>query len=1031
MRWNFCVYLLFFFVQAQAQNSKAVQDSLLDEKQYLRNIKIYQSILKSGPSKDVSLKLADALRHVGKNKESATEYEKVIDKPGITPIHYKNYSEVLAELGDKEESERWALRYKEFEKRAEKISDAHIDVDTGKYFISRTTFNSLQTDFGPSFYKNGILYVSAFSPESKVTVHEGTGESFYYFYYAERKPDGKFLPSKPVFKTINSAIYEGPVALSNDNKTIYLIKSNLDKLKSKSRDKSVKLQLVSGSIVDDEITNILDFEYNDGVHSFSNPSLSYDGNELYFACNMDTVSGSIDIYMCQKENGKWSQPVNLGSEVNSEEDEMFPFISRSGKLYFASQGHGSFGGLDVFMTERENGKWKKPVHLPAPINGIFDDFSLILDEETNEGFLASNRATSIGSDDIFLFKGLYANRQEEDKYRSKLISLINKDDFVSQNGNKIKGKLIPKDPSVKFQGSIVQLLDKNKNVTKRCYVTKDGYFSFSNINPDDYMIVYETERLNAKAEITITNRELGAIDLDDLQRFKIGHVLKDSLSKDKNNFVVGKLVTINEKAPTEDRVSLILVDSSGKVVRRVEVGKNSFFIFRNLPSDNYYILTEDNNPNYTCQIFYHNPDRTRSISGEELGKYHYKHLQSDSMEQSNIILHGQVKLDEPHGILVLLLDSSDKVIDKTMTNKDGFFVFRELNADDMHVLVMNDHPLLSFDHGTVYQEDDSVYHLTKSHVLKKLPYDESSLAKQIVVNGRLTLEGKPLADRLILLVDKNNHVVEDAKTNEDGFFAFRKLSPDDYYFVVDENHPNYLFEKHVNLEDSGLYVYESDFKKLEKKKKEDVTFYSIEGKAYGKSTKKPLENKLVLLLDKGGKVVRQTVVGRNGKFVFTNLPPDNYVVMFDEYDLDQTAEIKVVQDVMTKLVQKEKGKTVTYNVPIAKKEDNPHIFFELRSELVAPKHVAEIKKFALWAAANGVTEIEVWGYADLSGKAEFNLALSEKRIKSCVAILKTNLPASIAIIEKPQGATDQFHNTFGAYIPALNRRVEMKAHTPE
>jgi outer membrane protein OmpA-like peptidoglycan-associated protein len=1015
-----CLAFLFF----QAFGQKAQKDSLVDRSLYQKNIKIYRSILKSGPNLSVSLKLAEALRQIGSLNESAIEYGKIMDKPGLNPIYYKNYSEVLCGIGEKEECERWKLRYKEYERRADKLSDAHVELDTGAHFINRVSFNSVETDFGPTFYKKGILFVSAFSGENKNTVHVGTGESFYQFYYAERKEDGTFGTPRQVFKEINTTMYEGPMAISTNFSDIYLIKNNLDELKTKSKDKSVKLQLVRGKIVDDEIKDIRPFEYYDGIHSFSNPSLSFDGQELYFVSNMDTINGSIDIYVSKLQNGSWGKPENLGPIVNSSEDEMYPYITKSGKLYFSSQRNDSYGGLDIYMTERKNGVWTAPVHLPAPINSIFDDFSFITDENSSESFLASNRAGSLGSDDIFSCTSLYKNKEEQSSYQYRMISLVDKDNFMEQNGNKIKGTLKRLSPDVNLAGVVVQLLDKNKKVVRSCHVTKEGYFSFSNIHPDDYMIVYEKEKVNAVPEIVITNKNPNMIDPEDIQKFKIGYVLKDSLNRKTNGFVVGRLVAIHDNnSLKEETVSLLLVDSLGKVMKRVVVGKNSFFIFRNLPSDNYFIVTEDNNPNYHCQIQYHNPDQSKSISRTDLLQYHYKHLTADSLRENNIVIHGQLKEPLSENTVILLMDANDNVIDRTVTNRDGYFVFRELDGDDMHMFIVNDHPNVKYNFATVYQAEDSIYHVTRSQILKKLPFDEGSIDGNVVVHGRLTLEGKPLSDRLILLVDKDNRVVKHTKTNEDGFFAFHKLKLDDFYIVVDENEKGYSIDKRINIEDSSMLVKKSDFHKLEKCKD---CFFAVQGNAFNRSTKAPLENRLVLLMDPKGRVVRQTVVSKNGKFTFTNLQPEDYLILFENYNPEQTVEMKVIQDVNTKLVQKEGGKTVTYSLPVLKEENKTVLFFELRSDEIDKKYINELKKLATAISHSHAKRVEVLGYADMSGKGEYNLALSERRAKNCILILNDLLKDQhIPIIEKAEGATNQFINTYGSYIPALNRRVEI------
>lgn len=1018
---NFYVYLLIFCASVPGLAQKALKDSLLDEHLYRKNISIYKSILKNGPNKEVSLKLAEALRHIGSYKQAAEEYAKVMDRPDLNPIYYKNYSEVLALTGNAEESERWRLRYKEYEKRADKLSDAHVHIDTGGHFVNRSAFNSLETDFGPALYKNGILFVSAFSPENKQTVHEGTGESLYEFFYAERDNTGHFKNPVQVFKGINTAEYEGPVGLNKSFDTLFFMKSNLGQLKVKTKDKSIKMQIVQGAVVNDEIVDIKPLEFNDGIHTFSCPSLSPDGKELYFVTNMDSVSGSIDIYVSHRVNGKWGKPESLGPIVNSPDDEMYPSMSRSGKLYFSSLRAGGFGGLDIYVTEKKNGKWTSPVHLPAPVNSIFDDFSYVESSETGESFFASNRAESLGSDDIFSCHNLYHHDSDQAKFQYKVITLVNRDNFISQKGNKIKGFLRPNKDTVSFHGTVVQLLDRNKKVVRRCYVAKDGYFSFSNLPPDNYLIVYEDQPENALAEVYIANKNPEFLDPEDIQKFKIGAVHKDSLAPESGNFVIGNLLATASEHARDESVSLILVKEDGRIVKRVEANTNSYFVFKNLPPDHYFIVTEDNNPYYQCQVQYANVDKTVKVFDRDWFKF--RKLGMDSLQKDKIIVHGKIRDNFNEESLVFLLDSNDRVVQKTTANKDGYFVFRGLGREDLFMAVVNKNPHVGFDYSTIYQGEDSVFQVFKSQILKKLATDEDSIGKRMVLNGRITSEGKPLQDRLVLLVDKKNKVVTHAHSNVDGFFAFKKLKPDDFYMVVQEKDKPFVLERTFSLEDTSLIIHEVEFHKFQKKKD---SFFAIKGKAYNKADRSPAKSKLMLLTDTNGNVIRQTWVSENGTFTFTNLQPDNYLVVFQQYDPAQAAEIRLTQDAATRLVQTENGKTVTHMLPIVHEENRTIVFFALRSDVVEKKYQKDLAKVINALKDSTIKKIEVHGYADLSGKSEYNMSLSGRRAHNCILALKAMAgKKEVEIAEVPEGATDRFHNTYGAYLPALNRRVEI------
>ena len=110
--------------------------------------------------------------------------------------------------------------------------------------------------------------------------------------------------------------------------------------------------------------------------------------------------------MSHLEDGKWGNPVNLGDQVNTAGDEMFPFTS-DGKLYFASDGHGGFGGLDIFVAIDQNGIFTNTNNFGFPINSPADDFSFIINEEGRKGLFSSNRKGGLGNDDLYNFTVRY------------------------------------------------------------------------------------------------------------------------------------------------------------------------------------------------------------------------------------------------------------------------------------------------------------------------------------------------------------------------------------------------------------------------------------------------------------------------------------------------------------------------------------------------------------------------------------------------------------------------------------------------
>ena len=147
--------------------------------------------------------------------------------------------------------------------------------------------------------------------------------------------------------------------------------------------------------------------FNNPAYSYLHPSISEDGNVLYFASDKPGGYGGTDIYRAvANHSGFGAHPINLGPVVNTTEDEAFPFFIEN-TLYFTSNGHGGLGGLDIFRSEQANGEFTPPINLAYPINSTADDFSLVTAPDQRNGYFASSRT---GNDDLFSFQKLSVNQ---------------------------------------------------------------------------------------------------------------------------------------------------------------------------------------------------------------------------------------------------------------------------------------------------------------------------------------------------------------------------------------------------------------------------------------------------------------------------------------------------------------------------------------------------------------------------------------------------------------------------------------------
>jgi outer membrane protein OmpA-like peptidoglycan-associated protein len=266
-----------------------------------------------------------------------------------------------------------------------------------------SNINSEALEFSPVLYQNGMVYVS--SRFKHGAIDESIGETFFELYYAEMDRNG--MPGKPeTFSVeINSQVHEGPVSFNKDGDRMYFTRSNLDNGLTKSDSKGkVGLKIYEAQKGYFDWENVRALSFNSDEYSCVHPSLSADGKRLYFASNMPGGYGCMDLYVVQKLGGAWSKPINLGPEINTDKNEVFPFIHDSNVLFFSSDGHRGIGGLDLFMIDLSQRKWGNIINLGRPFNSPNDDLGLVLDENGTIGYFASDREGGFGKDDVYMFE---------------------------------------------------------------------------------------------------------------------------------------------------------------------------------------------------------------------------------------------------------------------------------------------------------------------------------------------------------------------------------------------------------------------------------------------------------------------------------------------------------------------------------------------------------------------------------------------------------------------------------------------------
>ena len=274
--------------------------------------------------------------------------------------------------------------------------------DQGRFKIKNLEANSAQQDFGVTYYKDQIVFTSSRCNNLNATLHHWTGSNLPYLdLYVGKIDDKSEIKQTKKLAKFNKKYHEGPATYSKDGNTVLYTEDNYD---AKSSDGIRKLVIMEANFKDGKWGKKISFPLNNKEYSVGHPSLSADGNTLYFSSDMPGGKGGVDLYkITRNSDGTWGSAENLGEKINTEGNEMFPFIHESGLFFFSSDGRPGLGGLDVFATQIKNNQISKVINVGAPVNGSKDDFTFVLNNEKNKGYFASNREGGKGWDDIYSF----------------------------------------------------------------------------------------------------------------------------------------------------------------------------------------------------------------------------------------------------------------------------------------------------------------------------------------------------------------------------------------------------------------------------------------------------------------------------------------------------------------------------------------------------------------------------------------------------------------------------------------------------
>ncbi|WP_400080005.1 OmpA family protein [Winogradskyella sp. R77965] len=398
-------------------------DKFFENYSYEKAIELYTKALSKGDnSAHVLTRLGDAYYNNSKSEKAAYWYgEALKEHKKIEAEYLYKHIQSLRSIGNYKEADKWFKELSAVQEGDSRLKGYNPDeVDLYSKLtaesdiivtIENLPFNSENSDFGSYVVDNKLYFASARGHGKKV--YNWNKEPFLDLFEVNIIDNNEFLtfdsPNEIKAKNVNTDYHEASIAITNDGKTLYFTRDNINKRNRLQYDKdgTTHLKIYKATLVNNQWTNVVELPFNDEVFSTGHPTLSVDNETLYFVSDREGGLGQTDIYsVAIYGNGYYGEPINLGEKINTEGREMFPFVSQDSTLYFSSDGYLNLGLLDIFKSNILKDDNSEPKNLGAPYNSGYDDFAFFADSTGQKGYFSSNRPEGKGGDDIYSFNAI-------------------------------------------------------------------------------------------------------------------------------------------------------------------------------------------------------------------------------------------------------------------------------------------------------------------------------------------------------------------------------------------------------------------------------------------------------------------------------------------------------------------------------------------------------------------------------------------------------------------------------------------------
>lgn len=563
-----------FSIQPILAQNKACKsaDIAYERKQYNTAIERYKKAYKKNSKKKdqdtrdyITYQLAECYRLTEASKLAESHYKRLLktEYPKNNPTIYLYYADALKRNKKYEDAIANYTIYNELMPDDPRGVAALNDIENIQKWIETPTryevtrikkLNSRATEFGVAWTSsnyNEIIFSS--TREGGVTKEKDaiTGQNFADFYTSRQNKQGEWEEAVLVDEdVINSTGSEGMPFMNKSFSTLYF--TRCPNHKKRISGCQIMKASRSGSMWSDPVA--VEIKTIDSLDVIGHPTLSSDELKLYFASERKNGLGGKDIWVSERESTgeKFGRPRNLSDIVNTEGDELYPYLRNDSTLYFSSNGHGGMGGLDIFVTTLDaSGEWTEPVNLKHPFNSIGNDYGITFHPTEERGFFSSNRDTKNGLDDdlyyfieppvLFTLGGTVKNQNSLQFVEGADIRI------TGSNGSKFSTKS-SETGAFMFTNSQIK-----SNETYVLTINKKNYFTFTDtIRTIDYEISQDIVKNYQISTIPNTPVVLPDI-LYELSRWELRPQFEDSLRGLIEILQVNPNITIELASHTDNR----------------------------------------------------------------------------------------------------------------------------------------------------------------------------------------------------------------------------------------------------------------------------------------------------------------------------------------------------------------------------------------------------------------------------------------------------------------------------------------------